>query len=767
MKIPAPLIYGRLLLSLLGGLVCAALYWFSAVQPLDRVIYDIFNEAAPLPQAGDIVIVAVDEDSLAELGRWPWPRENHVELVRQLQAADVAAVAIDMLFVEPYHEYPAVDGLLAEALAQLRSSVLPVFVGQAGPAGQLREMRPVEPIASEVAALGHVHIEVDSDGVARSVYLFEGLGVPQWPHFALALARVLNLDIGPLPGISDEEVLANPDPQAIIRSHKTLIPFIGGPGTVAQVSYVEVMKGRVPVEALQDKIVFVGATAAGHVDNITTSLGQISGVEINANIFHALRSGKLAEPVHIVPASLLGFGLIALTIFGFTRLAPSRLLLAVLAGAVLLLLASFLLLQSLRLWISPAPMLLTLLFAYPLWNWLRLATAMDFIQEQLLQLEHENRRGFLGEEAAVAPEHNAASSDPVNEILQQLDRAYRESRDNHELVRGTLEQLASGVILSETSGLILLVNDEARELLGQADLSRDLHGALGGIDLEEGREFEHLFAELMQTGVHFNHEGFALATQRDLLLQGGVIGLDRPLVLLVLTDVSELKQSEKRRAEALNFLSHDLRAPLTSVLALIEGARGSAENVASLGLLRQIEKYIEANLSYAENFIQLAKLEQTSPPRFDECDPQSLLDNAVAQLYHSAASRGIALHLTGTEEDLWVNCSRDLVERVLMNLIDNALKHSQDGSALELGIARDAGYVQFTVRDQGEGIDPEDMQRIFEEFQQGTHARSGAGLGLRFVQAVATAHGGNISAANNPDGGSCFTLLLPLPRTMA
>lgn len=753
------LVHGRLLLTFVGAVFCAALYWYDWVQPVDHMAYDLFNEAAPMPGAPDITIVAIDETSLGELGRWPWPRENHVELLRQLRGAGVAAVAMDLLFVEPYSNYPDVDALLAGELARLGNVVLPVFIGQAGPGGPLAEMQPIPALAGAAARLGHVHIEVDSDGVARGVYLREGLGAARWPHFAVALAQVLGIAPEPLPGVSDERVLASPSPRAIIRSHANLVPFMGPAGTVAQLPFVDVMKGRVPADDLRDKIVLVGATAAGHVDNITTSLGQISGVEVNANIFHALRSGLLASPVPRHVAAAVAFVLIALTIFAFTRLPPGHLLLAVVGAAVLLPLLSFLLLHAWRLWLSPAPLVLTVLFAYPLWNWLRLASAMDFIEEQIRELAQENdQRSFLNPAPAQPA---AAGGDPVGAIIARLDLAYRESRHNHELVRDTLRQLGAGVILAEPEGDILLANDAAAALLGQQAGAGDLGTALASIALEDGLPWEEALAGLHEPGDHFHGEGRTRTAERDVLVHAGIIGLDRPLLLLVLTDVTELKQSEKRRAEALNFLSHDLRAPLTSVLALIDSARHTPES-ADERLLGQIEAYIQSNLSYAENFIQLARLEQAEAPRFDECDAQSLVDNAVGQLYHFAASRHVAFELEDAREDIWLHCSRDLVERVLINLIDNAIKHSPAGGRIAIAVGRDAQDAVFSVTDGGKGIEPADMQRIFEQFHQGTDARSGAGLGLRFVSAVAHAHGGSIAAANMPSGGSRFTLRLPL-----
>lgn len=765
MKIPRRLFYGRILLAVVGGLVCALMYRANLLQPFDRTVYDFFNEANPLPAAQDVVIVAVDEPSLAELGRWPWPRENHVELLRRLRAADISAVAIDVLFVEPYHDDLQVDVLLADALSTFERSVLPVFIGAGGSAIGLREMKPIASLPDAVSALGHVHIEVDSDGVARKVYLRQGLGSARWPHFGVALAQTLGIDFDPLPGFSDPDVLQSAEPKAIVRSNEVLIPFIGPAGSVEQISYVDVMKGRVPAERLRGKIVFVGATAAGHVDNITTSLGQVPGVEVNVNIFQALRTGQVVEVVSITLVSVFASVLVAVLIFLFARLAPWQWFTSVIGLASVLLLTSFLLLKYCHLWVSPVAIVLSLLLSYPLWNWLRLASAMQVIRGQLARLDSENQREFvLGEPIDIA---RARGTDPIGNVLDQVERAQFQAQRNHALVRGTLEQLAAGVVLAELSGRILIANDELIDALGAVAPGDDIYRVLGLIDLNPPQSPAQLIGELSREQSTFSVEGYVPTTQTDVLLQGGVIDTEQSLLLIVLTDVSELKRSQKQRAEALNFLSHDLRAPLTSVLALIESARDGSGASVSPALLREIQTYIEANLSYAENFIQLAKLEQGAPPRFDDCDAQSLVDNSVAQLFHGAARQGVRFEIEASDEDVWLRCSRDLIERVLINLLDNAVKHSPQGGVvrLELGIEPLAGEQQqviFSVCDEGPGIDEAIMGRLFEGFSQGEQARTGAGLGLRFVQAVAQSHGGWVRAANRSEGGACFTLALPV-----
>ncbi len=752
---------GRLLLALGASVFCALLYSYRLTLPLDRVVFDTFNELLPLQLPEDILIVAIDESSLAEFGRWPWARERHVELLRKLQGVGTRAIAIDILFVEPYANYPEVDELLATEIKALGNVILPVFIGKASAGGALWEIPPIDVLGYAAAGMGHVHIEVASDGVAREVFLYEGLGSPRWPHFTLALAERLAIGFEQLPGVSDPDVLSDPDPESIIRSHANFLRFIGPAGTIPRISYADVASGRVSPDNLRDKIVFVGATAAGHTDNITTSLGQIPGVEVNANIFEALRTDKFITAVNFSVVSGVSFVLVFLTIIFSLRM-PPRVILAVLAASVLLVFAGSLLLFGMGgVWVSPVPLAITFLLTYPLWSWLRLAVAMDFMRGQLKALETESKSlSFVRRSNSEA----VADGDAVEVVLAQLDRARQEATYNHELVRQTLEEMTSGVMLADVEGVVLLANHRAKELLGIQ--GRDEHGAallveLSKLEPQAGADIRRSIEGLMGPGDSFSFECFAPPTHRDVLLQGAQIGLDRLLLIFVITDVTELKLSEKRRIEALNFLSHDLRAPMTSVLALLESARDETADDSNREVLGQVEGYIRKNLSYAEDFIHLSKLDHSTQPNTDICDAASLIDNAVAQLFHSAARRGIEIRITYTEDDGWLYCDRHLVERALTNLIDNALKHSEDDSVIEVETRVAGGAVEFIVSDEGAGIDPSDMGRIFEAFQQGKGAKEGVGLGLRFALVVTETHGGTLRASNRMGKGASFSLRLP------
>lgn len=753
---------GRLLLALAAALFCVLLSSYRLTLPLDRVVYDTFNELLPLPLPDDIVIIAIDESSLAQFGRWPWARERHVDLLRGLQDTQARAIAIDILFVEPYANYPAVDELLAREIASLGNVILPVFIGQASTGGELWEIPPVDVLLPAAAGVGHVHIDVASDGVAREVFLYEGVGTPRWPHFTLALADQLDIAPGKIPGLSDPAVLARPDPRAIIRSHANFIRFMGPAGTVPRVSYADVASGRVSPGLLRDKILFIGATAAGHTDNITTSLGQIPGVEVNANIFQALRSGKFITPAagkHVALASFLA----VLLMIVFSLRLPPRVLLMVLALSVLcVFIGSFALFGMAGLWVTPVPLAITFLLTYPLWSWLRLAMAVDFMRAQLKALESESKSLSFVQRSDSDVAHGG---DAVEVVLAQLDRARQEATYNHELVRQTLEEMASGVVLTDVAGSVLLANHTAKGLLGmQVRDERGIAvlGELLRLEPQSGADIRLSIEGLMGPDDSFSIECRAPYRERDVLLQGALIGLDRLLMIFVITDVTELKRSEKKRVEALNFLSHDLRAPLTSVLALLESARDESTDQRNDEVLSQVESYIRTNLSYAEDFIHLSKLDHNAQPNKDLCDSTSLVDNAVAQIFHSASRRAVEIRIAYASTEGWLHCDRHLVERALTNLLDNALKHSADGSVITVETMVLANAVEFVVSDEGPGIDPADMGRIFEAFEQGRAATEGVGLGLRFALVVTKTHGGTLRAANRQGKGASFILRLPL-----
>ena len=134
-------------------------------QRLDFWLYDQAITSAPPRISDDVVLVTIDERSLGHLGRWPWPRNLHAELVSKLHQAGAKTIVFDILFSEPSPD----DALLAKAMRRHGNVFLPVYLSPPTSRYLLQEQLPVDPLASAAAGLGHAHVELDSDGVARGL----------------------------------------------------------------------------------------------------------------------------------------------------------------------------------------------------------------------------------------------------------------------------------------------------------------------------------------------------------------------------------------------------------------------------------------------------------------------------------------------------------------------------------------------------------------------------------------------------------------------
>jgi diguanylate cyclase (GGDEF)-like protein/PAS domain S-box-containing protein len=354
----------------------------------DLLFYDWNLAAWSRAAADDIVIVAIDEQSLRELGRWPWSRRIHAELIRKLSAANPKAIALDIVFAEPDAADPAADAALAAALAANGRVALPVLNEQNHLGGQLLETLPIPVLAAAVARMGHVDVELDPDGVARSVYLRAGLGSPYWPTLALALweaTQAKPIAVSALPG-QRAAPTGQPTLDAWRRDYRVLIPFAGPPGHFQRFSYSAALRGEIAPAAFHDKFILIGSTAAGMSDALPTPVSGLAqpmpGVEYNANVLDALRRGLTIQPLHPY-WSLALTGMLVLFPMMLYAVCPPWWTLPLAGLALLLTIAiSVVLLYGAQRWFPPAAALLIQGLSYPLWSWRRLRSAIRSLFEE-------------------------------------------------------------------------------------------------------------------------------------------------------------------------------------------------------------------------------------------------------------------------------------------------------------------------------------------------------------------------------------------------
>ena len=312
-------VVARLLTAMGASAVVILLVLSGITWRADTALYDLLVQRSAHAADERILVVAVDEKSLAELGRWPWSRRVHAQLIDALSASGAKSIALDILLSEPALYDPEGDALLTQALTRSHKVVLPVFAEPQQQNGPLVELLPIPEFAASAAALGHVDMALDSDGVARSMFLRAGLGTPHWPSLALALHQ-----LGNEPGESDGNLpgLRNPQagtvaPQDWVRDHEVLVPYVNPPHGFKRVSYSDVLNDRVPAAQLKDHWILVGVTAAGMGGDVATpgwhaNAPRLSGVDYQANALNMLLQDSAIVPLSTVVQSLLSIFLVVL-----------------------------------------------------------------------------------------------------------------------------------------------------------------------------------------------------------------------------------------------------------------------------------------------------------------------------------------------------------------------------------------------------------------------------------------------------------------------
>lgn len=746
----------------------------------------------------DIIIVAIDDYSLAEIGRWPWPRSVHAQLLKRLASSEPLSIGLDVILTEPDGRENAAghaDKDLAESILEAKRVVLPVITSERGKGLAIAE--PVETLMRAHPALGHINLQHDSDGVVRSVFLHEGPRDNMQGHFSLAMLEPA------LQTIVDSKINTFDAPQvgsgpgAWEQHEKMLIPFLGDSALFRSVPYVSVLRGEVPDQFFKGKYVLIGATALGMRDAYPTPVsgkyGAMPGVEINANILASLidhRSIVLAKPWQTMA---LAIAPVFLAMLSYLLLSPRT---ALIMGGVLTvctLAVSYTWLR-LGLWIPPAAGVMVLILSYPLWSWRRLEAAIAYLGQEFIRLDQEPH---LLPEPEKRKEYEAIE-DVLERRIRAMSNAALRVRDLRQFVSDSLNSLPDATLVTDVKGLILLANQHAidyfdkpsapnsgtptseigvpenKELRGRPllELLERLHapqpvGQAGNISFRWRDLLDLQHADSLNNGVSARDD-----EQRDLLIKSAPCFSASNLQtgwIVSLIDISTMRAAERSRDETLRFLSHDMRAPQASILALLELQQEEASALPSTEFFSRIEKASRKTLGLADNFVQLARAE-SQEYRLEEVDFQDLLFDAIDEMWTLARSKNIRLVSDIAPGEFPILADRALMTRALTNLISNAINYSPENTEVRclLTQAITIGHQRIicSICDQGPGIAEADQSKLFHRFQRLDQARKtrqdGIGLGLVFVKTVAERHQGNVTVKSELQKGSTFTMDLPM-----
>lgn len=362
---------------------------------------------------------------------------------------------------------------------------------------------------------------------------------------------------------------------------------------------------------------------------------------------------------------------------------------------------------------------------------------------------------ILGDQAGIAIEN------------AQLFEATQEARQRYAAL---FEDNVDPILISDLEGTVTDANRRAEAFLGY-DREALRGRSMFSLHVPDG---ERLPTDLSQiaAGSPIAYEGRVThADGRPVPVQVHVtrVGISgQPLLQWILRDITERQALDELRADLTSMVFHDLRSPLGNVISSLEVLQASLppqdealQSVLAISLRssRRLSRLVESLLDVGQLESGKAVLHKT------QGSINSIIADAVEEIHPVAEAKGQVLHFTLAPADLPnLEMDVDMIRRVLINLLENAVKYTRGGGRISISASRLPGEVRVAVSDTGPGIAPREQQRIFDKFtrlhQEGNS--KGLGLGLAFCRLAVEAHGGRIWVESEPGQGATFTFTLPV-----
>ena len=294
------------------------------------------------------------------------------------------------------------------------------------------------------------------------------------------------------------------------------------------------------------------------------------------------------------------------------------------------------------------------------------------------------------------------------------------------------------------------------------------------VELGNVRSWKIFTDEILSAVIYIPHEQAIILEEgkhRALMvaLENLSLAIDRVYAVYKHGKLQQENERERYRSSLLRAISHDLRTPLTGIMGTSEMIMGMTRpDDMRYELAAEIIEDAEWLHSLMENILNLTRLEDSR--RYLKKQPEAIEEIiAVVVERFEKRAKGRELTVNIPTELVIVPVDAKLIVQVLINLLDNALKHTDSTQEISLTVDKQENGVRFTVADRGTGINAEDLPYIFQMYytsgKQSADAKKGMGLGLAICASVVKAHGGKITAANREGGGAEFSFVLPMEDT--
>ena len=329
-----------------------------------------------------------------------------------------------------------------------------------------------------------------------------------------------------------------------------------------------------------------------------------------------------------------------------------------------------------------------------------------------------------------------------------------------------------GTIISWNKGAQRIYGYTREEVVGQpisilipSDRPDELPGILAR--LARGERIEHYLTKRAKKSGEIIDVSVTISPVRN--DSGTIIGASA-IARDVTAQQLAAKEALRIRDEFISVAAHELRTPLTTLYArlqLIE-RRLSNKGLEPTAVLRDVTLVRQAAdrlKTLIDRLLDVSRIRsgQLQIER-ESTDVKAMLDS-IAEMLADTSRRRITVRTSGTDHGYVVSVDGVRLEEVIVNLIDNALKYSRDGTDVDVDLSCADGSMRIAVRDHGPGIEPHERTRIFEPFHRSSAVAPGVGLGLHIAKEIVELHGGTLTVESPADGGSRFVVVLPREET--
>lgn len=351
----------------------------------------------------------------------------------------------------------------------------------------------------------------------------------------------------------------------------------------------------------------------------------------------------------------------------------------------------------------------------------------------------------------------------INDMLSKIQSLIDENQKRYNELISIISSIQEVIIIIDKNNTIRLYNNSLTQLAGKNEndlIGRKIYEILKISELNELIRKTFSTKRNLSDEIEFNGSSYYVSTSYN---------ASNDTVIILLYNNTHIKKMESYKKDLISNVSHELKTPLTAINGFVETLLDETDNENHRRYLNIIKNHTSRLNNIVNDLLTLTSLENGLSLNISEHNINEIIQEVIPLFKKTLSEKGLNLILDLTELPL-IQCDRFRIEQALINLIDNAVKYTDNGS-ITISTKQDNNYAIISVQDTGIGISESELPRIFERFyvvnKSRTRSTGGTGLGLSIVKHIVQRHNGSIEIQSKPLEGTIFTILLPAKLTIS